>query len=95
MCRLTGGMRMRPMPAGHMPRMPLFPMAEAAAQPAWRGDGTPLISDGVSPAARPWTELEEEQLRLELLGGGTLEQLSAIHRRSPQDILARQKRLGM
>ena len=60
-----------------------------------RGDGAPRVPEGVSPAARPWTELEEEQLRLELLGGGTLEQLSAIHRRSPQDILARQKRLGM
>ena len=78
---------MGPIPAGRMPG--------SGGSAAWRGDGTPLISDGVSPAARPWTELEEEQLRLELLGGGTLEQLSAIHRRSPQDILARQKRLGM
>ena len=62
---------------------------------AWAGLEGLELGSGEAAQAQPWTQLEEEQLRLETLGGGTLEQLSAIHRRSPQDILARQKRLGL
>ena len=49
---------------------------------------------GMERSDLAWSEQEDEQLRLEALGGGTLKQLSAIHHRAPEAIAARLKLLG-